>query len=67
MVSYAAGAYYAIMEGVRAMLQYEGYIKEELTKTFPDPISELILGYYDIHAEYSYCVGHTKMENDERK
>ena len=56
MVSYAAGAYYAMMEGVRAMLQYEGYIKEELTKTFPDPISELILGYYDIHAEYSYCV-----------
>ena len=34
MVSYAAGAYYAMMEGVRAMLQYEGYIKEELTKTF---------------------------------
>lgn len=45
MVSYAVGEYYDMMEGVRAMLQYEGYIKEELTKTFPDPISELILGY----------------------
>ena len=38
------------------MLQYEVYVKDELDKDFPDPISELILGYYDIHSEYSYCV-----------
>lgn len=64
MISYAAGAYYACMEGVRAMLQYEGYIKVELDKNLPDPISELILKYYDIHEEYSYCVGHKKIEED---
>lgn len=28
MVSYAAGAYYAMMEVVRAMLQYEGYTND---------------------------------------
>lgn len=28
MVSYAVGEYYDMMEGVRAMLQYEGYTKD---------------------------------------
>lgn len=62
MTSYGNfGAYFACMEGVKAMIQYEDYVEDEIKKNIKiDSVSKIILAYYDIHKEYEYCTGQKK-------
>jgi len=59
MTSYGNfGAYFACMEGVKAMLQYEEYVEDEIKKNIKiNAISKIILNYYDPDKEYEYCAG----------
>ena len=59
MTSYGNfGAYFACMEGVNAMIQYEDYVEDEIKKNIKiNAVSKIILAYYDIHKEYEYCAG----------
>lgn len=59
MTSYGwFGAYNAVYEGISALLGYEKEVVKSLNNTFNETgISNLILEYYDIHAEYEYCSG----------
>jgi hypothetical protein len=59
MTSYGNfGAYFACMEGVKAMIQYEDYVEDEIKKHIKiNDISKIILAYYNIDKEYEYCAG----------
>ena len=59
MSSYASGAYAACMAGVYAMIEYKGYVKDDLNNYFHEKgITDIIIDYYDINEEYTYLVGH---------
>lgn len=69
MVSYAGMAYADCLAGVHACIEYEKRVEQELKKNTPeDGINKIILDYYNIHEEYSYCVGHkVSPENIKKK
>jgi len=69
MVSYAGMAYAACLAGVQASLDYEKKVEKELKKNIPeDGINKIILSYYNINEEYSYCAGHkVSPENIKKK
>lgn len=67
MVSYAGMAYAACLSGVYASLEYEKRVEKELKKKIPeDGINKIILDYYNIQEEYSYCVGHKVYPEDKK-
>ena len=59
MVSYAGMAYAACLAGAQASFDYKEKVEKELKKNITeDGINKIILEYYDINEEYSYCVGY---------